>query len=161
MLSMSSEQHSAHKFAPGLVGTYQDSEGGDGRHSSSPSSNGNSSWRESPWDDRGRRLPDRALDRRHARPGATSCFVGQPLADNTANYAISALNVIDAKSDPVVVSEIELGSVAMKMGLGNVEIAPVDAALEDGKVVFGGVGVPEIGADIFLCTVVHRAVPGD
>jgi hypothetical protein len=34
--SPDSRSNGAHSFAPGLVGTYQDSEGGDGRHGSSP-----------------------------------------------------------------------------------------------------------------------------
>jgi len=33
---LSMEQYGVHSFAPGLVGTFQDSEGGGGRHRSSP-----------------------------------------------------------------------------------------------------------------------------
>ena len=73
----------------------------------------------------------RTLERRLARPAATSCFISQPLADDAANHAIRALNVIDAKCNPVVVSEIELGGVTVQMSLGDVEIAAVDPALED------------------------------
>jgi hypothetical protein len=39
------EKHSAHSFAPGLVGTYQDSDGGGGRHRLPPPVSGNSSCR--------------------------------------------------------------------------------------------------------------------
>ena len=52
---------SAMTFAPELVGTFQDSEGGDGRHGSSPSMNGSESWRGSLEDGRERRLRCRLL----------------------------------------------------------------------------------------------------
>src|ERR1700732_4706973 len=92
-----------------LVGTYQDSEGGGEGHCSPPLANGNLSWRGSVGaDSRGRRLLGGALERWFARPRATSCFVGQSLAFCANQSAIGALQIVDAKSDPVVVSEIKL-----------------------------------------------------
>src|SRR5207248_156081 len=64
-------------FAPGLVGTYQDSGDGGGRHCPPPSMNGNQSWLSSRC--RQRHLA-RSERRRIERDLATSCFVGEPLA---------------------------------------------------------------------------------
>ena len=73
--------------------------------------------------------------------------------------ARSARQVVDAERDPVVVPKVELGGVPDQMRLGDVEIAAIDPTLKDREVILGGVGVPEIGADVFLGAVVHRAVP--
>src|SRR4051812_45943535 len=74
---------------------------------------------------------------------------------------VSPLAVIDAKPLAVVVSEVELGSVAMQMHLADVEVATVNAALEDREEVLDGVRVPEVGADIFFGAVVDGAVTGE
>src|SRR5205823_6677830 len=98
---------SRHGFAPGLVGTYQDSEGGGGRHRSSPLSNGSSSWRGSP----SRRLPRQGLERDFfffARLSATSCLIGQPLALCALDRAIGALGILDADGGSMVVAKVEL-----------------------------------------------------
>jgi hypothetical protein len=131
------------KFAPELVGTYQDSEGGGERHCSSP-----------------RRLLRRGLERRIACLDETRRRIGQPLTLDADESAISPSYIIDTQRDPVVVPEVELGGVPMQMGLGDVEVTAVDPALEDREVIFGGVGVPEIGANVFLRAVVDRAMPG-
>jgi hypothetical protein len=96
-----------HDFAPGLVGTFQDSEAGAGRHASPP---------------------------RFFALGSepqTSCLIGQPLAFRAFDGAIGALQIVDAEGDSVVEPEIELGGVAMQMRLANMEIGAVDAAFED------------------------------
>lgn len=41
------------------------------------------------------------------------------------------------------------------------EIATIDPTLEDREVIFDRVGVPEVGADVFLGAVVHGAVAGE
>ena len=46
-------------------------------------------------------------------PREASCSIGEPLALRADDRAISALQIVDSESDPVVVPEIELGSVAM------------------------------------------------
>jgi hypothetical protein len=50
----------------------------------------------------------------------------------------------------VVVAEIEFGGVAVQVGFADVEIAPIDAALEDRKIVLDRVRAPEVGANVFL-----------
>ena len=141
------------------VRTCQDSEGGDERYCSSPLSNGNSSWRGS--FARDRPFMGRALERRLACDSATRRRIGQAFALYAEKRAIGSFKIVNPESDPVVVSKIELGSVAMQMGLGDVKIAAVDPALEDREIIFGGVCVPEIGAYVFLCAVVHRSMPGE
>jgi hypothetical protein len=75
--------------------------------------------------------------------------------------AVGALFVPDPEPGPVVVAEIELGRIAADVRLADVEVAAVDAALEDREEVLDGVGVPEDAPDILLGTVVHRAVPAE
>ena len=75
--------------------------------------------------------------------------------------AIGPFHVVNPESDPVVVSEVELGGVAVQMAFAHVEIATIDTALEDQEVIFGSVGVPEEGADVFLGAVVHRAMTSE
>jgi hypothetical protein len=125
------------------------------------SNNGNSSWRGSPLDGRDRLRLWRASERRLARPSATRRRIGQALALHTEERAISPFQIINSESDSIVVSEIELGGVTVQMSLGDVEITAVDSALQDREIIFGSVGVPEIGADVFLGAVVHRAVAGE
>src|SRR5579863_3918488 len=145
-----------HRFAPGLVGTFSGGEvGGDGCHDPSPSINGNMSWRGSSGACCRRWLSE---GRRRFAPCETSRSIGQALSLGADQRTISAGYIVDAKRDPVVVAEIELGRVAMQVRLADVEIAAVDPALEDAKKVFDRVGVPERGAHIFLGAVVHRAV---
>jgi hypothetical protein len=121
------------------------------------SSNGSRSWRGSgSKDERGRRrLSER---RRDGAARETSCFISQPLALCAYQRAIGPRHVINAERDPIVVAEIKLGRVAMQMRLADVEIAAVDATLEDRKEVFDRVGMPERGAHIFLGAVVDGAV---
>src|SRR5713101_497862 len=90
-------------FVPGLVGTFQDSDGGDGRHCSPPPSNGNSSWRGSSfaWD---RLRCWRVSERRCERPADTRRRIGEPLAFYAEKGAISAGQIIDAKGDAVVIA---------------------------------------------------------
>src|SRR6516225_1814021 len=57
---------------------------------------------------------------------STSRSIGQPLADDGADRALSTLYIIDPESDSVAVAEIEFGKVAMQMGLADVEIEALD-----------------------------------
>jgi hypothetical protein len=91
----------------------------------------------------------------------TSRSIGEPLALDAFQSAIGPLLVINPQRDPVVVPEVEFSGVPMKMRLADVEIAAVDAALEDREIIFDGVGMPEVGADIFLGAVVHGTVAGE
>jgi hypothetical protein len=122
--------------------------------------NGNTSWRTS-GGGAARRLCDRASGRRRKRPSATSRSIRQPLALGANKGAIGTGQVINPECDPVVVAEIELGRVAMQVSFGDVEIATVDAALENREEVFNGVGMPEMGADILLRRMIDRAVAAE
>src|SRR5713101_6021429 len=84
--------------APELVGAYQDSEAGSGRHAPIP---------------RLSRLNDHL---------PTSRSIGESLADYAADRAISALSIINAELDPVTIPEIEFGKVAVQMLLADVLI---------------------------------------
>jgi hypothetical protein len=92
-------QYAFHGFAPGLVGTYQDSEGGGGRHRSSPPMNGSKSWRGS-LDGRERRLRRLPSERRLARPSATRRRIGQALALRADKCAISPREVVNPEQCP-------------------------------------------------------------
>jgi len=100
----------SHSFAPGLVGAFQDSDGGDGGHDPSPSMKGSHNCRGSGVGCGLRRL---SAGGRRFVPREASCSIGEPLALRADDRAISALQIVDSESDPVVVPEIELGSVAM------------------------------------------------
>ena len=152
------------EFAPGLVGTFQDSEGGDGRHGSSPSSNGSLSWRGSHGPCR--RPPRPSLEREFffVRPSATSCLVGQPFASRALNRAISAFGILDAEGGSVAIAEIEFRQISVQVVFGNVKITAGDSTLEDRKEAFDGVGV-RLGAIVelarpFFLTVIHGIVSG-
>src|SRR5260370_17980328 len=66
--------------------------------------------------------------------------VSEPLADDTTDQPIGALFIANAKRCSVAISEIVFSEVSMKVRLADVEIAAVDAAFQDRKEPFGGVG---------------------
>src|SRR5207302_5061860 len=72
------------------------------------SNSGNSSWRGS-WFVRNRLRLWRALERRRERPSDTRRRIGKTFAFCADEDAIGAGQIIDAKRDPVVVTEIEFG----------------------------------------------------
>src|SRR6516162_7656554 len=123
-----------------MCGNAQDSEGGDGRHCPSPPMNGSQSWRGSLFDD-GSGRPGLKRDLFFALPSATSCFVGQPLTLDALDRAISTSGIVNTKSDSVAIAEIELGEVAVKVRLADVEITPVDPAFQQREEAFDGVDV--------------------
>jgi hypothetical protein len=112
----------AMRFAPGLVGAFQDSDGGGGRHRLPPPTR--SEWR-------------LGFD----FPLPTSRSIGEPLALDATQDIAGTTGIVHAQGDPVVVSEIELGEVAMQMFLANVLVDAIDAAFQDGEETFCGVGV--------------------
>jgi hypothetical protein len=80
----------------------------------------------------------------------TSPPIGEPLADDAPGRLRHALIVVYPERNALVVAEIKFRQVAVKVLLRNMVVHAVDAAFQDRKVVFGVVGVPKIGADIFL-----------
>jgi len=102
----------AMRFAPGLVGAFQDSDGGGGRHRLPPPTR--SEWR-------------LGFD----FPLPTSRSIGEPLALGTYERSIGAGLIVDAEPNSVVVPEIELGQIPPQLLLAHMMIHAVDAALED------------------------------
>ena len=123
------------------------------------SSNGNRNWRGSSGAERKRRRLSEG--RRFWAPRETSRSIGKPLALDATQQAIGASLIVDSERDAVVVAEIELCCVAVQVRLANVEIATVDAALEDREEVLDRIGVPECSTDILLRRMVDRAVPAE
>jgi len=86
-------------------------------------------------------------------------FVSPPIGEAATDAAfedfVSACRIRQLAG---VVAQIELRTVAAKVGFAHVVIGADHAALEDGEEVFSGVGVVEHAAHVFLDTVVHRAV---
>jgi hypothetical protein len=118
-------------FAPGLVGTFQDSDVGPERHAPAP------------------------------RSGLlVSRSIGEPLANYPAQRQFSPLGIIHAERNSVIVPEIELGEVAMQVFLADMLIDAVDPAFEDREVSLGGIGGC-IAAHVFLLRVVDSAVTGE
>src|SRR4051794_3070065 len=85
-------------------------------HFDSSVNSGNSSWRGSSCDESDRRRLRRSSERRRLKPLlATSCFVGQSLALDAGQRAVGAGQIVDAELGARVVSEIELGEIAVEM----------------------------------------------
>jgi hypothetical protein len=70
---------------------------------------------------------------------ATSRSVSQSLADDAADRALGALYIINAKRDSVAVPKIEFGEVTVKVFLADLLVDAVNAALQDRKIVLGGI----------------------
>jgi hypothetical protein len=71
------------------------------------------------------------LGGRRRWPSATNCSVHQPLARGADQGAIGPLCVLDPEFGTIGVAEIELGQIAVQMGFTYVEVAPVNATLQD------------------------------
>jgi hypothetical protein len=112
-------------FAPGLVGTFQDSDGGAGSHCPVPL---------------------------YYRPLPMSRSIGEPLSDDAFEDLVGTLNVVDSERDSLIVSEVEFGEVTVQMFLADMLINAVDAALEDREVPLGSIGV-SIASDVFFLSV--------
>src|SRR6516162_1517491 len=115
-------------FAPELVGAFQDSEAGPGRHAPVPRSG----------------LP-------------MSRSVGEPLADYAAQRPVRALLIVNAETDSVAVAEIEFGEIAMKVLLADVLIDAINSALQDREIILGSIG-RGISANVFLLRVIDGPV---
>jgi hypothetical protein len=122
-------------FAPDSLCTDQDSEDGGGRHCPSPSILG---------------------------LGATSCLIGETLAFGPSNGAFGARNVVNAKGDPIVISEVKFAQITVQVGFGDVLVNTVDATLENAEIALDAVGGDKRSsgalADVFLLAVIDGAV---
>jgi hypothetical protein len=91
---------------------------------------------------------------------ATSRSVSQPLADDAADRTLGPLYIVNTESDSVAVAEIEFCQIAVKVFFADVLIDAIDPALQDGEVIFGGIG-GSIAANVFVLRVVHGPVTGE
>ena len=68
----------------------------------------------------------------------------QPLAVDTSQRAVHAGLIVVPRLDPVAVAEVKFREVAVQMSLGHMEIAAINAPLQDAEVAFDRVreGVP-------------------
>lgn len=137
-------------------GNAQDSDGGDGRHCSSPPMKSKASWSGS----------CRAIGVNSGAGGscfggfATSRSVGEPLAGSTRQGAGSAFTIFDPKSRAVRVAKIELGEIAMQVPFVAMLVDAPHPALENREKAFNGVGV-HLPAHVFLGAVVDGFVAGE
>ena len=92
-------------------------------------------------------------------PCSTNCSIGQPLPLGALDSQVVASDIVDAQLDAVGVAEVELGQVAVQMGFADVEVAAIDAALEDREVAFEGVGISLV-PNVFLGRVVNGLTSG-
>jgi hypothetical protein len=86
--------------------------------------------------------------------------IDQPLANDAAQRAIGALDIINPQWDPLVVAEIELGKILLQMLLADVVIDTIDVALQDREIALDGIGV-RVALHVFLCRVVHSLMAGE
>jgi hypothetical protein len=75
-----------------------------------------------------------------------SRFIGQPLAFDANDRAVGASHVMIAGFDPVRVTEIELGEIAMKMLLAAMLIDADHPTLEDRVISLNGIGIDLLAA---------------
>ena len=76
--------------------------------------------------------------------------VGSLIGVGFAGQLFGALHIVDTQADSVVVPEIELRDIPFQVRRADVLIGAVDSALQNREVIFDGVRVPEVSADIFL-----------
>ena len=90
--------------------------------------------------------------------GFTRLLIGESLALRAAKQFLGLLTVGNLA---VIVFEIELGEIAIQMGLAHVIERSHHAALEKGEIGLDGIRVPEIAAHIFVDAVVDGDVAGE
>lgn len=103
-----------------------------------------------------------ALERAAAFPSCSrpvSRSICKSFPDNATQSAGSALCVIDAECNPLVISEIELSKIAFQMRLTDMMVDADDPAFQDREIAFDRVGV-RIAANVFFGGMVHALVTG-
>jgi hypothetical protein len=68
------------------------------------------------------------LEGRRACPASTTCSVGETLTFGPHQGEVGAGGVVEAKLDPVIVTEIELGQIAAQVRFRHVEVTAIDIA---------------------------------
>lgn len=87
--------------------------------------------------------------------------ISQPFALDALQGGISAGLVIEAQPFAMVVHKVALGSVAVQMRLAYMKMAAINRAFENAEVIFNRVGVPEIGTDVFLSTMINPTMASE
>lgn len=85
--------------------------------------------------------------------GAINCSIGQALADHAEQRYVSAHFIIDSELYASVLTEIELGEIAVQMALIHVLIDTDQTALEDREEAFKRVRV-DVATDVFALGVI-------
>src|SRR5712671_4761230 len=83
--------------------------------------------------------------------------IGESLPDDALQRPLSALYIVNAKSNAIAVAEIELGQISVQMLLFAMLIDALHATLEDRIIAFNGVGVGAT-ANVFFLAVVDSFV---
>lgn len=99
------------------------------------------------------------LEGRRACPFSTNCSISQPLALGTHQGEIGPCMIINPQLGPVGIAEVEFSQVSVKMRLADMEVAAVNAPLQDREKALDRVGV-NVVPHVFLGAVVHGFVPG-
>jgi hypothetical protein len=89
-----------------------------------------------------------------------NCSIGEPLSDNTLDDLVGTRRIVNAKRNPLVVAEIELGEIAVQVLLADMVIGADDAAPQDREIALDRIGVPEEGPHVFLGRLVDGSVTG-
>src|SRR5690606_15819992 len=95
--------------------------------------------------------------------GFTNPQIGEALASDHGKQLIVTLGIADLERGTAIVSEIELGKVAVQMGSAAMLVDADHSALEHGEHVLNRVGVDHgaaIVAGIFLGGMLHGGVLG-
>src|SRR4051794_7135572 len=88
--------------------------------------------------------------------------IHEPLAEAASDDHRRTLHILDAETHARVVSELELGKVAVQMHLAAMLVNALHATLEDAEIAFDRVGMHGVvrKADILAAAVSDRAVAG-
>jgi hypothetical protein len=86
-----------------------------------------------------------------------SCFISQSLADDTPERDFRALHIVNAELGAGVHAKIKFRQIPIQVLLVHVLVDADQAAFEDRKETFKGVGV-NVAAHKFVLGVIHRFV---
>lgn len=91
--------------------------------------------------------------------GFTRYAVRETLALNAFKGLRRTFPIVDAKARTIVVTEVELGAVAIKMLLADMVIGSDDATLKDREIILSRVDVDEASqTNVFVSGVVHGSM---
>src|ERR1700729_1832529 len=85
--------------------------------------------------------------------------VSEALSNDTLDCSLSALHVVNTKTDAIAIAEIELRKIAVQMAFAAMLVNALHAAFEDRIESFDGIGM-DVPANVFLAAMVHALVAG-